>query len=233
MEICCEAKELEQLTKIVKATINPRLPLTYCVTIETKGNEVIVRATDLKTMIIAKLNAIVHRGGQVNIPLQTLSSFIKREKGKVTIEEHEGKVNLWGHLTRLQLPLSGRIYSATPVPETGKCRLNLGSEFSRKVGWIWPYSMADDCRRPILETVCISQNEGNLVMAAADGFRLITVNMTGASELSEDSCPDFRINVPRKCCQLISKFLSGQVRMGRNEEREWFQTDKLTIISQL
>ena len=82
----------------------------------------------------------------------------------------------------------------------------------------------------MLEAVCISQSEGKLEMAAADGFRLIKVDIWPENGRVEN---DFRIVVPRKCCQLVSKFMAGDVEMSFDDKIVMFQTDKLKIVSQL
>ncbi len=241
MKITCEARDLEELSKVASATIgrykreDPHWYLHQFITIEASSGKAVVKASDTETMIIGKLPAIVEGAGKVQILPRTLSKFIKREKGKVIIESSKNELTIRGDGTTLVVPQEKEKEIAEPhevfldVNAVFSAKYSLGSEFPRKIGWAWPYS-AGDFSRPVLATVCISSAERKIQMAAADGFRLITVDIGDYPTLEGD---DFRINVPRKCCQLISRFMVGDVEMGFDDKKVWFGTDRLRIISQL
>ncbi len=230
MKITCKAQDLGDLVKVAKVITAKRtiLPANKCVTMEVTEAGVVVRATDMEIMMVGNLDATVidKKDGKVQLLATVLSDFLKREKGNITIETVEGKKVALSSDSAKLVASQEYLTQDVPVPETGLAPTNLGSEFVRKVGWAWPYSTDDDSR-PVLTAVCLSEVEGQLQLAGADGFRLIRVVLDTVVP------KNMRINVPRECCQLVSRFMTGDISMGYNDQRVWFQSDKLKITSQL
>jgi len=201
---------LETLGKVKSAVAAKHtIPVVGAILIRAGGGQLTLTGTDLEVALTASCKASVSRQGAVAVLPKTLEAFLKAVKSEtVTLSLVNGKslrVEA-GAITTIEG------FDAKEFPEVegvrGKPVVVTGLANGLKQ---ITYAMAKDDARPVLNGVFFHPNGGNLVLAAADGFRLAETRVKANGRMEETV-------VPAKAVQLVQKLMPGKVSVHRVKE---------------
>ena len=232
MKVTLDAKELWGAMKIANVvTAKREIPLVVqYVEMSTQSGKCHIRATNLEQAVTIELAKVTSEhvpgdDGVVLLPPVEILRFLKGEKGAVTLEDKGGYISLSVEDAGVSLVKES---GDMPVAETGDCDIEMGDEFIGGLKQVMT-AMASDDSRPILNAVDIkSDGQGELALAAADGFRLVV------RKLSAD-VPECSMVVPEKAVFFIARYMPRDVKMGFDKEknRAWFRSGNILLATQL
>jgi DNA polymerase-3 subunit beta len=172
---CMKSKIAEAVNRTEKITgKNLTLPVLSCILIEAKGNQAIIRSTNLDLGIEINLQVKVIEEGIVAIPGSILNSYLAQTVSdkNVILETIEGNVKVTTDagmtiiksLPNEDFPTIPRIHGENAFKVSAK-------ELIRGIKAVW-YSSATSSMKPELSSVYIYADEDGLIFVATDSFRL-------------------------------------------------------------
>lgn len=165
------AKALNSIGRI--ATARAGLPILANVLIRTDGNKLIVAATNLEVAITTTIGAQVEEQGALAVPARLFTEFVGNlPHANVELETDETrlKISASGYKSTINATIADD-YPAIPEPVGDR---NFTVEADRLKAAISGVALVagNDVTRPILTGVYLCSNDGQLCMAATDGYRL-------------------------------------------------------------
>jgi len=235
MKIDCVKEILENaLGKLNKvAGKNPTLPVLSCILIETKKNQISLKATNLEVAAEILIPAKITEEGKVAIPAQTLTSFISNFSSTKTIHfEIEGenlKVSGSGSRALIKaLPnddfpsfpeVGGSVVFTLPAKDFVKGLESVG------------YSASGGSLKPELASVSLRADGDFLVFAATDSFRLAEKKIKIKNQPEIGS-----LLIPIKNTLEISRLLEGvneDIEINVEKNQIAFYGSGLSVVSRL
>ncbi len=172
---CAKSKLAEAVNRAEKITgKNLTLPVLSCILIEAKGNEVVIRSTNLDLGIEITVPVKVIEEGKVAIPGSILNSFLAQSIGdkNVTLETTEGNVKVTTDAgTTVIKSLPSEDFPTIPRIVGENAYKVSAKELIRGIKAVW-YSSATSSMKPELSSVYIYADEDGLIFVATDSFRL-------------------------------------------------------------
>ena len=220
MKVECVQEKLQkiisQAEKISGKHLN--LPVLSCILLNAKKGQLIIRSTNLDLGFESCLPVRVDEDGVLAVPGALLSSFISNLQGEKSVKL-KGEENTLSVMTSK----SRTIIRCLPpedfptIPEVSRERsfeINAG-DFVKGLKAVW-YSSSVSSVKPELSSVYIYPEDGSVVFAATDSFRL-------AEKKVKTKTPDFeRLLLPFKNIPEIIRILEGEsdmveVRVSKNQ----------------
>src|ERR1035437_1044553 len=172
---CVKDKFLEAVQKIDKVTgKNLSLPILSCVSMEARGGDVLLKATNLDMGIEINFPAKVITPGKVAIPNSTLLQFLSNlsSNEKISLESLDGVV----HITTKNISTKIKTQPHEEFPIIPRVTDGTSFEiepdgFVQGLRSVW-YSSAVSSMKPELASVYIYHSDDSLVFVATDSFRL-------------------------------------------------------------
>jgi len=199
---------LETLGKVKSAVaVKHTIPVMGAVLIRAGGGQVTLTGTNLEVALTASCKANVSRQGAIAVLPKTLEAFLKAVKAEtVTLSLVNKK------LLRVEAGATTVLegFEAQDFPEVqgvrGKAVEVTGlADALKQVS----YAMAKgDGSRPVLEGVHFTPENGTVVLAAADGFRLAETKVKAKGQFEQTIVPSMAV-------QLIEKLMPGKVSIHR------------------
>ena len=153
MKIICPQKEtLEKMIGYAEkiTSKNSTLPVLKCLYLESKKNELVIKATNLDLGIEIKLPVKTEKEGIVTVPGNILSGFISNIKDEktITLEEVDGnlKVSTSHHSTIIKCQPS-EDFPSIPHIEDGKTVILNAKSFIKGLKAVW-YSASVSSMKP-------------------------------------------------------------------------------------
>ncbi len=177
MKFSIDQKLLDTELKIVRGVIAHKatLPILGCIYIKVKDNKLTLAGTDLEVGIVSEVPVNAKNDGTVALPAGTLADIVG------TLPEGEIKFSLKDETRNMTITAPShrsRIKGLDPEDFPPIPALDYESigddilDFKIMVNQV-VFAASNDDSRPVLEGVNLSTNGDNeLIMAAADGFRL-------------------------------------------------------------
>ena len=200
---------LETLGK-VKSAVAPKhtVPVCGAVLIRAGGGQLTLTGTNLEVALTASCKASVTKQGAVAVLPKPLEAFLKAVKVETVtlslVNKKFLKVEAGATTT-----LEG--FEAQEFPEVpgvrGKAIEVIGLAGALKQ---ISYAMAKEDIRPVLKGVCFSPDNGTVVLAAADGFRLAETKVKAKGQFEQTI-------VPAMAVQLVEKLMPGKVSIHRQK----------------
>lgn len=208
----------------------PSMQILGSVHVEGTGGQLRVRSTDLDMQITAVLPADCELEPccVAFVPLDAWVSALP--EGNVEIEMAKGKIDL--RLDRFKANLRTSAADNFP-PEVG---LTAASTFEVDAAVLRDgiervaFAAAPSVDRPVLNGVYLEVGEGQLKMAAADGFRL------AAFEVNHDGDGQVKAIVPAKAMRELARLIAthdGPVTVATSPTMVSFATERVTLVSRL
>lgn len=209
-------KVLSQAEKISSKHLN--LPVLSCIFLEAKNGQLTVRSTNLDLGFESCLPVKIDEEGVLAVPSGLLSSFVSNLQG-------EKSVKLSGDMNTLSVVTSKNrtVIKCLPpedfptIPDVSKAHhfeVN-AVDFVKGLKAVW-YSSSVSSVKPELSSVFIYPEDGSVVFAATDSFRL-------AEKKVKTKSPDFeRLLIPFKNIPEIIRILEVEsgvvdVRVSKNQ----------------
>ena len=201
---------LETLGKVKSAVaVRHTIPVCGAVLIRAGGGQITLTGTNLEVALTASCKATVTRQGAVAVLPKTLEAFLKAVKAETVTLSLVGKTHLKveaGAITTLEG------FEAKEFPEVhgvrGKAVKVTGLANALKQ---ISYAMAKEDGRPALAGVHFTPENGTVVLAAADSFRLAETKVKAKGQFEQTI-------VPAMAVQLIEKLMPGKVSIHRQKD---------------
>ena len=201
---------LQTLSKVKSAVATKStLPVLGNILVRAGGGELTLTATDLEVALTASCKANVTRQGAIAVLPKTLEAFLKAVKENTVTLSLVDKTHLKveaGAITTLE-GFEAQDYPKVPGVK-GKAVVVTGlADALKQIS----YAMARDEARPALTGVHFASENGTMVLAASDGFRLAETKVKSKEQIEPTI-------VPAKAIQLVERLMPGKVSIHRVKE---------------
>ena len=221
------AKALNAVGRIATARVG--LPILANVLIRTDENKLIVAATNLEVAIITKLNAQIKEQGAIAVPARLLTEFVgnlPHTNIDLETDETKLKISAGGYKSVINstvaddypaLPNSAEEHSFTIAADLLKSAI---SGVALVAG--------NDVTRPILTGVYFYSTDGQMYMAATDGYRLAERKIIKLDN-------DFAAIIPSSTLADVTRLINNEkeITVKYNDEQITFVTGETSITSRL
>ena len=165
------AKALNSIGRI--ATARAGLPILANVLIRTDGNKLIVAATNLEVAITTTIGAQVEEQGALAVPARLFTEFVgnlPHANVELETDETKLKISASGYKSTINATIADD-YPAIPEPVGDRSFTVEADRLKAAISGV-ALVAGNDVTRPILTGVYLCSNDGQLCMAATDGYRL-------------------------------------------------------------
>ena len=176
MKIECIKEKLHiaisKAEKIVSKNIN--LPVLSCLLLETKGNNLIIRSTNLDLGLEISIPVKVEEDGKVAVPANIISSFLNSvsDDKNIFLETIDNvlKIKTQSSVANIKT-LSSDDFPTIPLVDNDKTYKINSKDLVNGIKSVI-YSSSLSSVKPELSSVCMYTNDDNLIFVATDSFRL-------------------------------------------------------------
>lgn len=176
MKIECVKEKLHlavsKAEKIVGKNIN--LPVLSCLLFETKGNNLIIRSTNLDLGLEISIPVKVEENGKVAVPANIISSFLNNisDDKNIILETVENTLKISTQNSEASIKtLSPEDFPTVPMIDNEKTYKINSKDIVNGIKSVI-YSSSLSSVKPELASVYIYSNNDNLIFVATDSFRL-------------------------------------------------------------
>ncbi len=176
MKIECVKEKLQiavsKAEKIVSKNIN--IPVLSCLLLETKGNNLIIKSTNLDLGLEISIQVKTEENGKIAVPASVLANFLNNLNNdkNITLETKENTLKVSTDKSEAEIKtLSIEDFPTIPMVDDGKsCKIH-SKDLQNGIKSVI-YSSSISSVKPELSSVYIYSNEEGLVFVATDSFRL-------------------------------------------------------------
>jgi len=201
---------LETLGKVKSAVaVRHTIPVCSAVLIRAGGGQLTLTGTNLEVALTASCKANITRQGAVAVLPKTLEAFLKAVKSETVTLSLVGKTHLKVEAGATTILEGFEAQEFPKVPGVrGKAVEVTGLASGLKQ---ISYAMAKDDLRQVLNSICFTPDNGVVVLAAADGFRLAETKVKAKGQFEQTI-------VPARAVQLVEKLMPGKVSIHRPKD---------------
>jgi DNA polymerase-3 subunit beta len=175
MKVTLTQENLARALSIVSRIASSRttLPILSNVLVKTEDNQLVLAATNLETAITEKIPAKVDRDGIITAPAKLVTEFIANlPRTNVEINASDNKMTIVaGNYRSIVNTVAADDFPALPDPKVN-ISIKIPTDVFKKAIAGTTLVASSDTTRPILTGVYMHTLDGNLYMAATDGYRL-------------------------------------------------------------
>ena len=175
MKVVLTQENLSRALNVVSRIASSRttLPILNNILIKTEDNQLVLAATNLEVAIIEKIPAKVDKDGISTVPAKLMTEFIANlPKTNVEINTSDNKMTITaGNYRSVINTVVADEFPALPDPKISTSIKIPTNIFKKSVNGTMLVA-SSDTTRPILTGVYVHTFNGNLYMAATDGYRL-------------------------------------------------------------
>lgn len=240
MKLECLQENLAEGLSVVGRVVPTKstLPVLSNVLLSTREGELQLTANNLELSVAHRVPAAIAKEGEITLPARLLSDY-------VTLLDHGQKVDLELNPKTHKVHLACGRYEANvagidaedfpPVPAvSGGSSFRIPSLLLKQAINEVVFAAAPDDTRPVLAGVLVKLGNGEITLAAADGFRLAVRTV----DLPEDG-PELTMIVPAKTLTEVARLLSDStdeqvaINTTPNGNQIYFAFGKTEITSRL
>ena len=248
MKLSCLQENLARGLGVVGRAVASRstLPITQNVMLSSDQGMLRLSATNLEIAITTWIGAMIEEEGAITVPHRLLADLVNSlPSDRVDLDlrgPDPDDPNAGGgsvlHLScgRSRTHINGASADDfPPIPQVDSgFATNIDPSVLRQGIGLVAFSAASDESRPVLTGVELKLEESNIVMAAADGFRLAVY--TG--QLSEPVAEALKVIVPARTMNEIQRLASEQsapvqVTLSPEKGQVMFKLEHVEVVSQL
>ena len=248
MKLSCLQENLARGLGVVGRAVATRstLPITQNVMLTSDQGMLRLSATNLEIAITTWIGAMIEEEGSITVPHRLVSDLVSSlPSDRVDLDlrgpdpddpSAGGGSVLHISCGRSRTHINGASSDDfPPIPQVDSgFATNIDPSVLRQGIGLVAFSAASDESRPVLTGVEFKLEESNLVMAAADGFRLAVY--TG--ELSEPVTEALKVIVPARTMNEIQRLASEQsapvqVTLSPEKGQVMFKLEHVEVVSQL
>jgi DNA polymerase-3 subunit beta len=234
MKIACPKEELVSALSVVSRAVSTRSAVQVLsgVLLRAQGDRVELAATDMELSIRLGLDAQVEGGGAVVAPGRLLVDLVRLLPDVEVTLEHKAEE---GVLEVVSGPSSSRLhtYSAEDFPKLPEAEAAQTfsvdrSAFLDTVAKVARAASRDESR-PVLTGILVRFDDGKLVMAATDSYRM-SVKQT---ELTGGEAPQLEAIVPARSLAELSRIAqdADELQLGVQENHVVFGADGVWLTT--
>ncbi|MCQ3978966.1 MAG: DNA polymerase III subunit beta [Anaerolineae bacterium] len=241
MQVSCLQENLAKGLSIVGRAVASRstLPVLSNVLLATDNGQLKLAATNLEIGINCWVGAKVAQEGAITIPARLLSDFVNSlppERIDLKLDESTQTLNL--RCARFESNIKGIDAQEFPIVPTaasgGDAVIRLEPSSLRAMIDQVVFAAATDESRPILTGVLVQFNDDNLIMAAADGFRL----SVKATTLKQNFGDVMEVIIPARALMELGRITGDQeqpveVIITPARKQILFHLQDIDLVSQL
>lgn len=221
------AKALNVVGRVATARVG--LPILANVLIRTDENKLIVAATNLEVAIITKLNAQIKEQGAIAVPARLLTEFVgnlPHTNIDLETDETKLKISAGGYKSVINSTVADD-YPALPN-SAEENSFTIAADLLKSAISGVALVAGNDVTRPILTGVYFYSTDGQMYMAATDGYRLAERKMI---ELDND----FAAIIPSSTLADVTRLINNEkeITVKYNDEQITFVTGETSITSRL
>lgn len=164
-------KALQSTTRIIST--KPQMPILQNVLIAAKETNLYLTATNLETTKTVWVGAKVEGDGGICVPARLITEFISSLGPEVLqLSVKDEVLHVTGERLNAKIPgISSSEFPPLPVAGKGK-KSQISKETLSLALTTTLFAAASDQGRPVLTGVKIASNQGGMVFASTDGYRL-------------------------------------------------------------
>ena len=211
MKLAVQQEALQRGLNIVGRAVATRstLPQTSHILLSAEGDRLKLAATNLEIAITAWVGARVEEPGAITIPARLLTEFV------ASLPPAEIEFSVAARSRQAQIVCARNEASISgmdaddfpPIPSiAGGEAIRLEPQALRKALEHVVFAAATDDSRPVLTGVQLKIEEGRLILAGADGFRLAVYHL----DIAELPSQAIEIIVPARALQELGRLLPDQ-----------------------
>ena len=241
MKVSCLQENLAKGLGIVGRAVASRstLPVLANVLLSTDNGHLKLSATNLEIGINCWVGAKVEDEGSITVPARLLGEFVNSlppERIDLNLDEETQTLNL--RCARFESNIKGIDAQEFPLVPTAAeddgNAIKLDPISLRMMIDQVVFAAATDESRPILTGVLVQLNEDNLIMAAADGFRLSVKSATINQNLGEM----MEVIIPARALMELSRVSADQeqpvsVVIIPDRKQILFHLEGIDLVSQM
>ncbi|MYC32470.1 MAG: DNA polymerase III subunit beta [Chloroflexi bacterium] len=248
MKLSCLQENLARGLGVVGRAVASRstLPITQNVMLSSDQGMLRLSATNLEIAITTWIGAMIEEEGAITVPHRLVADLVNSlPSDRVDLDlrgpDPDDPNSGGGSVLHLSCGRSlTHINGASaddfpPIPQVDSgFATNIDPSVLRQGIGLVAFSAASDESRPVLTGVELKLEESNIVMAAADGFRLAVY--TG--QLSEPVADALKVIVPARTMNEIQRLASEQsapiqVTLSPEKGQVMFKLEHVEVVSQL
>lgn len=221
------AKALNAVGRVATARVG--LPILANVLIRTDENKLIVAATNLEVAIITKLNAQIKEQGAIAVPARLLTEFVgnlPHTNIDLETDETKLKISAGGYKSVINSTVADD-YPALPNSAEENSFTITADLLKSAISGV-ALVAGNDVTRPILTGVYFYSTDGQMYMAATDGYRLAERKMIKLDN-------DFAAIIPSSTLADVTRLINNEkeITVKYNDEQITFVTGETSITSRL
>ena len=234
MELTVKQEHLAKAFNIISKIASNRtsLPILSNILLRTSGSRLLIAATDLEIAISQNIGAKVEKPGEIAVPAKLVTEFISnlpREKVLLKVEGEHLLIESGNYKSKIN-GVAADDFPEFPTVEAEKAKKIVLSadEFKTAVSQTI-FTASTDTSRPILTGVFWHTFEGNLYLAATDGYRLSEKKICA---LDEELEAVITANALSEVLRAISDS-TEEIEIFIDENQAEFHVDDIVIVSRL
>lgn len=221
------AKALNAVGRVATARVG--LPILANVLIRTDENKLIVAATNLEVAIITKLNAQIKEQGAIAVPARLLTEFVgnlPHTNIDLETDETKLKISAGGYKSVINSTVADD-YPALPN-SAEENSFTIAADLLKSAISGVALVAGNDVTRPILTGVYFYSTDGQMYMAATDGYRLAERKMIKLGN-------NFAAIIPSGTLADVTRLINNEkeITVKYNDEQITFVTGETSITSRL
>lgn len=239
MKLSCLQENLNWGLGIVGRAVATRttLPITNNILLETDQSRLKLVATNLEMAISCWIGAKVEEEGTITVPAKLLTEFINSlPKDQVGISMAPKTKTLavnCGHYRARISGLDSKDFPPIPTVDEG-ISISIDVDTLRQAITQVVFAAASDESRPVLTGIDAKFEGSQLILAAADGFRLAVHKLGIAQPVSEK----MEVIIPAKTLAELSRLITDQedpvqITVNPNKSQILFKLKNIELVSQL
>jgi DNA polymerase-3 subunit beta len=238
MHLTCLQENLSHGLGVIQRAVATRttLPITQHVLLATDQGRLKMSATNLEIAISTWVGAQIEEEGSVTVPARLLTDFVNSlDRQTLDISSLATGKGIQVNGDKMGANIMGADASEfPPIPTVDQgITAQIGTSNLRDAIHQVVFAAAVEDSRPVLTGVSLSFEQGRLVAAAADGFRLAVHTTTLETPVSEDLV----VIVPGRTLQEVERLMDGDdpVDLVITSQRSqiMFRLKNTEIVSQL
>ncbi len=240
MKVSCLQENLAKGLGIVGRAVASRstLPVLSNVLLATDNGQLKLSATNLEIGINCWVGAKIEEEGAITVPARLLGEFVNSlppERIDLKLDQEIQTLNL--RCARFESNIKGidaQEFPLVPTASENEETIKLDPVSLRTMIDQVVFAAATDESRPILTGVLVQFNENNLIMAAADGFRLSVKSALVNQNLSEI----VEVIVPARALMELARISADQeqpvvVSIVPARKQILFHLENIDLVSQM
>jgi DNA polymerase-3 subunit beta len=239
MKVSCSQEDLSKGLAIVGRAVATRavLPITNNILLATEGSQLRLSATNLEIAMSCWIAATVEEEGSITVPARLVTDFVNSlPSGRIDMVVAARSRTLDLTCARDEAHISGldaADFPPTPKISDGMTITVKADELRLAIGQV-VFAAASEESRPVLTGVHADFNGDQLILAAADGFRLAVHKLSLAAPVEEK----IAVIIPARSLMELNRLLGDQqepleLTINAPKSQAMFRMRNIEMVSQL